>query len=74
MSGYFKSTWVRVGLGLLVVGAMPLLVIVAAAELGLLRDRHPNPVGPGMLFGLTFWPAVICIIVGVIRVRSRRAS
>lgn len=74
MSKYLKSVWVRVGLGLLVVGATPLLAIVAAADLGLLRDPNPNPVGPGILFGLTLWPAIICIVVGVIRVRSRRAA
>jgi hypothetical protein len=58
----------------LVVGATPLLVIVVAADLGLLRDPNPNPVGPGILFGLTLWPAIICVVVGVIRVRSRRAG
>ena len=74
MSQYFKSTWVKVGLSLLLVGATPLLIIVAAADLGLLRDPNPNPVGPGILFGLTLWPAIICIVVGVIRVRSRRSA
>jgi hypothetical protein len=74
MSEYLKSTWVKVGLGLLVVGSTPLLVIVVAAGLGLLRDPNPNPVGPGILFGLTVWPAIICVVVGVIRVRSRRAG
>jgi hypothetical protein len=74
MSEYLKSTWVKVGLGLLVVGATPLWVIVVAADLGLLRDPNPNPVGPGILFGLTVWPAIICVGVGVIRVRSRRSG
>jgi hypothetical protein len=27
-----------------------------------------------LLFALTFWPATICIVVGVIRVRNRRAA
>ncbi len=74
MSQYLKSTWVRVGLVLLVVGATPLLFIITAAALGLWPDPNPNPVGPGILFGLTFWPAIICIVVGVIRVRARRAA
>jgi hypothetical protein len=74
MSEYLKSAWVRVGLGLLIVGATPLLVIVMAAALGLWPDPNPNPVGPGMLFGLTFWPAIICLVTGVIRVRSRRGA
>src|SRR5438105_12519565 len=71
MSQYLKSTWVRVGLVLLVVGATPLLFIITAAALGLWPDPNPNPVGPGILFGLTFWPAIICIVVGVIRARAR---
>ena len=74
MSQYLKSTWVRVGLVLLVVGATPLLFIITAAALGLWPDPNPNPVGPGLLFGLTFWPAIICIVVGVIRARARRAA
>src|SRR6266550_6210596 len=74
MSQYLKSTWVRVGLVLLVVGVTPLLFIITAAALGLWPDPNPNPVGPGILFGLTFWPAIICIVVGVIRARARRSA
>src|SRR6267154_6376846 len=74
MSQYLKSRWVRVGLVLLVVGATPLLFIITAAALGLWPDPNPNPVGPGILFGLTFWPAIICIVVGVIRARARRGA
>ena len=52
-----------------VVGASPLLFIIIAAAVGLWPDPNPNPVGPGLLFFFTFWPAVICIVIGVIRVR-----
>ena len=73
---YLRSLWVKIGLGLLVVGAGPLLFIIIAAALGLWPDPNPNPVGLGLLSFLTFWPAVICIFVGVIRVRVQngRAS
>jgi len=74
MREYLKSTWVRVGLVLLVIGAAPLLTIIFAAAVGLWPDPNPNPVGAGLLFALTFWPAIICIVVGVIRVRNRRAA
>ncbi len=74
MREYLKSMWVRVGLVLLVIGAAPLLTIIFAAAVGLWPDPNPNPVGAGLLFALTFWPAIICIVVGVIRVRSRRAA
>ncbi|OLB27410.1 MAG: hypothetical protein AUH01_05735 [Acidobacteria bacterium 13_2_20CM_56_17] len=74
MRQYLKSVWVKVGLALLVVGAGPLLFIIVAAAVGLWPDPNPNPIGPGLLFGLTFWPAIICIVVGVVRVRNRRAA
>ena len=76
MGSYLQSTWTRVGIGLLVVGAGPLLFIILAAAVGLWPDTNPNPVGPGLLFFVTFWPAVICIVIGVVRVRraDRNAS
>ena len=66
---YLRSRLVQVGLGLLIVGSGPLLAIIVAARLGLWPDPDPNPIGPGMLCGLTFWPAVICLVVGVVRVK-----
>jgi hypothetical protein len=38
------------------------------AELGLWPDPNPNPIGPGLLFFFTFWPAVICLGIGVFQV------
>ena len=73
MRDYLKSVWVRVGLALLVIGAGPLVFIMVAAKVGLWPDPNPNAIGPGLLFGITFWPAIICMVVGVIRVRNRRA-
>ena len=70
MRAYLQSGWVKVGLGLLLVGAGPLLLIILAAVVGLWPDPNPNPVGPGLLFFLTFWPAVICIGIGIVRVRA----
>jgi hypothetical protein len=72
MHAYLRSTWIRVGLALLVLGCGPLLFIIVAAELGLWPDPNPNPVGPGLLAVLTFWPSIICIVVGVIRVSTAR--
>jgi hypothetical protein len=74
MHEYLESRWVKVGIALLVIGAAPLVLIVITAAVGLWPDPHPNPVGPGLLFGLTLWPAIICIVVGVIRVRNRRRA
>jgi hypothetical protein len=67
-----KLFWI--GLGLLLAGTGPLFTLVVAADLGLTRDPNPNPIGFGMLAGLTFWPAVILIIAGLFKAARRRES
>ena len=75
MRAYLKSRWVRVGVTLLILGSGPLVFIIVAAAVGLWPDPNPNPIGPGMLFFFTFWPAVICILIGALRVRrANRAA
>jgi len=69
MSVYWKSGLVRVGVGLIVGGSGPLLLIIAAASLGLTSDPNPNPIGPGLLAFVTFWPGVICLVSGLISAR-----
>jgi hypothetical protein len=71
MNSYLQSRWVKAGLALLVLGAFPLVFIIVAAAVGLWPDPNPNPIGPGLLFFFTFWPAVICVVIGVVRVRLR---
>jgi hypothetical protein len=56
-----------VGLILLALGSGPLLTIIVLAGLGLTKDPNPNPVGFGIIAGLTFWPSVIMVIVGMVR-------
>ena len=73
MKKVFESKWLRIGLALVVLGWGPLLSIIFLAELGLWPDPNPNPIGPGLLFFVTFWPAVICLAVGVFRTyRAKR--
>jgi hypothetical protein len=74
MGRYLRSNWIRVGLVLAVIGAAPLLFIIIAAAFGLWPDPNPNPIGPGLLFTFLFWPAVVCILVGVTRVRAAARS
>jgi hypothetical protein len=64
---------VRVGLALLILGSTPLWGIILLAAVGLWPDPNPNPIGPGLLFFFTFWPANICLVIGVVRVQSKRA-
>lgn len=70
MREYLKSWWVRAGLVGLVVGTGPLASIMIAARLGFTDDPNPNPVDFGMLAGLTFWPILTLIAVGVWRRRK----
>lgn len=67
----FKNWLIRVGVIMLIIGTGPLLAIMAAAKLGLTSD--PNPVGPGMLAGLTFWPSLMLIGLGVFRARKQES-
>ena len=57
----------RLGLGLLAVGTAPLLLFLVADEIGLISDPNPNPVGLGLLFFFTIWPAIGLIAFGLVR-------
>ena len=54
---------------MMVVGTSPLLLV-----LWLSKDPHPNPVGPGILSFLTFWPGLGLVIAGVMRWLRRDKS
>ena len=74
MSGYLQSKLVKTGLIILVFGTGPLLFIIVAAAVGLWPDPNPNPVGPGMLAGLSLWPGIVCLLVGIFKVRADRRN
>ena len=74
MREYFANRLVRIGLGILVVGATPLLGIIFLANIGVWPDPNPNPIGPGLLFFFSFWPGVITLSLGIWRVKARRHS
>ena len=74
MREYLQSRLVQVGLGLLIFGVGPLLFIIVAAAVGLWPDPNPNPIGPGFLAFLTFWPGVITLGIGIARVRRGRGG
>lgn len=64
-----KLLWA--GLGMVVFGSAPLLLIVLAANLGLTHDPDPNPVGPGLLAGVTFMPGLAIAFIGFCRSLGR---
>jgi len=72
MQDYVANRWIKIGLVLIVVGWGPLIAIIALASIGLWPDPNPNPIGPGLLFFVTFWPAVICVGIGAAQVARRR--
>jgi len=71
MRRYLRSRLVQVGLALLILGSGLLVGVLLYARLGFYHDPDPNPVFLGMLAGLTFWPSVTPVGVGVWRVRRR---
>jgi len=63
MRAIFGSRVLWIGVALLVVGTGPHLVSVVYAEWQ--GDRNPNPIGPGILVMLTFWPSILLIVIGL---------
>jgi len=64
----------RIGIGLLVIGTGPLALFLMADTLGLISDPNPNPVGLGLPFFFTFWPAMVCIVIGLVRLALRKGD
>ena len=74
MNDYLGNLWIRIGLALVIVGWGPLWTIVFLAVIGLWPDPNLNPIGPGLLFFFTAWPAIICLGIGVFQVRRKRPT
>jgi hypothetical protein len=64
-------TSLLLGIGLLLVGAAPLLSVIITADLGMISDPNPNPIGPGLLFFATVWPALGLIAFGTVGLLTR---
>ena len=72
MAKFRDSKLIRWGIAGLVLGSGPLLVAVVIGNLH--GDPNPNPIAQGMLAGITFWPSLICLVVGLIRARSAKSN
>lgn len=72
MKKYLSNRLFKIGFWLFVIGTGPLLAIIFLAGIGLWPDPNPNPIGPGLLFFFTFWPAVILMVMGAIQVRRQK--
>ena len=74
LKDYIANRWVKTGLVLFLLGWGPLLAVILLAAIGLWPDPNPNPIGLGLLFFVTFWPAVACLGFGAFQVQRRRQS
>lgn len=74
MKNYLGNRWIQIGLVLVVLGWGPLLAIIVLAAVGLWPDPNPNPIGPGLLFFFTAWPAIIYLVIGVVRVQLKQSK
>lgn len=65
--------WLRRGAILLAGGTGPLFLIIALAKLGI-GDPNPNPIGPGLLAALTFWPSIGMILYGAVQMARGKSG
>ena len=73
MKRFLANRLFKIGALLALVGWTPLFGIILLAKIGVWPDPNPNPVGPGMLFFVAFWPAVILLALGALQVwRGRK--
>jgi hypothetical protein len=71
MKEVLKNKWGKIGAALVVLGWGPLLTVILLDAVGLWPDPNPNPIGFGLLFFVTFWPAVICLSIGWSKAHKR---
>ncbi|MGN6701436.1 MAG: hypothetical protein ACTHKB_00555 [Burkholderiaceae bacterium] len=68
MRDYLNNRLFKIGTVIALLGWSPLLAVVLLSAIGLWPDPDPNPIGFGLLFFLSFWPAVICMAIGTFQV------
>ena len=72
MKEFWSNRLFRFGAIIAQIGWTPLPAIIFLAMPGLWPDPNPNPIGPGVLFFVSFWPAVICLGPGAVQMWRRR--
>lgn len=66
-----RNRTIQIGLALLIFGTAPLDIIILLSKLRI-GDPNPNPIGPGLLAGLSFPAGILCVIAGLVQVVSGR--
>lgn len=67
MNAFLSNRYVRIAGKLALFGWTPLFLILVLDALGLWPDPNPNPIGPGLLFLLSFVAAIICLGIGAVQ-------
>ena len=62
-----RRNWpITIGFAILLFGSGPLIAILVLSKFGI-GDPNPNPIGPGLLAGISFPLAIICFAIGAVR-------
>lgn len=61
------NRYLKAGLWTLGLGTGPLMLFVISDAVGI--THNSNPIGPGLLAFLTFWPGVILTLIGIAKRR-----
>lgn len=62
--GSLANRLLLLGLVIILLGWGPLLGFLLMDSLGFISDPNPNPIGLGLLFFFSFWPAITCLAIG----------
>lgn len=74
MLPFLSDKLFKIGAAVVILGSAPLLFILLMSKIGLWPDPNPNPVGPGLLVFVTFWPGVLLMAAGIFRSAIRRGG
>lgn len=74
MRGYLNTCLFKSGAVIALIGWSPLLAAFFVASIGLWSDPNSNPIGFGLLFFLSFWPAGIFMAIGAFQIWRRGDS
>ena len=70
MRRYLKNRWIRIAIGLLIVGSVPLAVLALLA-IAVPPAAVAFPIGE-VFWLVTFWPAVFLLAAGIVQVRGEK--
>jgi hypothetical protein len=70
MRRYLQNRWIRIAVGLFLLGSLPLAVLAVLAIVAP-PAAVALPIGE-LLWLVTFWPAVLLLAAGIVQVRGER--